>query len=72
MISDEFPCPPNVLLRHANIVRFECRIEYDLALLAIFDDMDMRLMPALIARIDGDAKAFDFDSGHRSTVTYTV
>lgn len=62
MIADEFPRPPNVLLCHANIIRFERCIEYDFAFLTIVDDMDMWLMPALIARIDDDAKA---------TLTYT-
>lgn len=64
MIADELPRPLDVSSGHADVVRFECSIEDDLALFMSLDDMHVWLVPSFVAGIDDDAKPLDFYARH--------
>lgn len=66
MLADKLPRSSNILLRHANVIGFERGIQDNLALLAILDDVNVRLVPTLVARINDDAEPFDLYAGHVS------
>lgn len=59
MLANKLPRSPDILSRHADIIRFERRVQDDLAFFAVLDDVNVRLVPALVARINDDAEAFD-------------
>jgi hypothetical protein len=66
VVTDKLPRSPNILSRHADVIGFERGIQDDLALLAILDDVNVRLVPTLVARINDDAEPFDLYAGHVS------
>jgi hypothetical protein len=68
VVADKLPRSPNILSRHADVLGFERGIQDDLALLAILDDVNVRLVPTLVARINDDAEPFDLYAGQVSNV----
>jgi hypothetical protein len=72
VFANELPRSPNISSRHADVIRFERSVQDDLALFAILDDVNVRLVPALVARINDDAKAFDLYTGTEPILTYAV
>ena len=72
MQADEFTRAPHIRFRHANVVRCEVGIERNLAFAAGFDDVDMRPVTTLVARVDDDPKTLEFKPRHEDNNLHGV
>jgi lysophospholipase L1-like esterase len=64
MFAHELACSPNVAFFHEDVVREQRFVQEDLAFLGILNNVNMRLVAPLVARVNNDSESLAFYTRH--------